>query len=163
TNTFVDNVVGALSSMTPGPYYGIGGDEAQALSLAQYNAFIKHVQDIVAAHQKKPLAWAEAGTAPLRPETTLEYWNTAVPQPFVTAPGARGPKLAMAPGTHAYLAQQYVQGFPLGLHWAGFIPVSKAYDWDPVTILPGIAPAAVLGVEAPLWAETIHSLADAET
>jgi hexosaminidase len=41
--------------------------------------------------------------------------------------------------------------------------VSKAYDWDPVTVLPGIAPSSVLGVEAPLWSETVKSLSDAET
>jgi hexosaminidase len=75
----------------------------------------------------------------------------------------KGTKLIMAPGNHAYLDQQPVAGFPLGLHWAGYVPVSKAYDWDPVTVLPGIAPSAVLGVEAPLWSETVKSLADAET
>jgi hexosaminidase len=41
--------------------------------------------------------------------------------------------------------------------------VSRAYNWDPVTVLPGVPPTSVLGVEAPLWTETVHSLQDAET
>ena len=141
----------------------MGGDEAQALNLTQYNGFVQHAQNLVAEHGRTPIAWAEAGTAPLLPQTVLEYWNTAQPQPYVVQAASRGTKLILAPGDHAYLDQQPVAGFPLGLHWAGYTPVSKAYAWDPVTVLPGIAPAAVLGVEAPLWSETVKSLADAET
>lgn len=160
---FVDSATKAAADATAGPYLHLGGDEAQALNPARYNAFVKRAQDTVAAHGRTPIAWAEAATAPLLPQTVLEYWNTAQPQPPATQAAARGTKLIMAPGSHAYLDQQYTPGFPLGLHWAGYIPVSKAYDWDPVTVLPGVAPAAVLGVEAPLWTETVKSLADAET
>ena len=116
----------------------MGGDEAQALNLTQYNAFVQRAQNLVAAHGRTPIAWAEAGTAPLLPQTVLEYWNTAQPQPYVLQAAAKGTKLIMAPGNHAYLDQQPVAGFRLGLHWAGFVPVSKAYDWDPVTVLPGV-------------------------
>ncbi|OLE20243.1 MAG: hypothetical protein AUG49_25605 [Catenulispora sp. 13_1_20CM_3_70_7] len=163
TYRFVDSATAAAADATAGPYLHMGGDEAQALNLTRYDAFIKRTQDTVAAHGRTPIAWAEAATAPLLPQTVLEYWNTAQPQPPATQAAAKGSKLIMAPGSHAYLDQQYTPGFPLGLHWAGYIPVSKAYDWDPVTVLPGVAPAAVLGVEAPLWTETVKSLADAET
>jgi hexosaminidase len=163
TYRFVDSATKAAAAATPGPYLHLGGDEAQALSLKQYDAFVQRAQNLVATHGRTPVAWAEAGTAPLLPQTVLEYWNTAQPQPYVVQAAARGTKLIMAPGDHAYLDQQYTTGFPLGLHWAGYIPVSKAYAWDPVTVLPGVAPSAILGVEAPLWTETVKSLADAET
>ncbi|MFL6112601.1 MAG: beta-N-acetylhexosaminidase [Catenulispora sp.] len=163
TYRFVDSATRAAADATAGPYLHLGGDEAKALNQTQYNAFVKRAQDTVAAHGRTPIAWAEAATAPLLPQTVLEYWNTAEAQPPATRAAAKGTKLIMAPGNHAYLDQQYTPGFPLGLHWAGYIPVSKAYDWDPVTVLPGVAPSAVLGVEAPLWTETVKSLADAET
>ena len=164
TYRFVDSAMKAAADATAGsPYLHLGGDEAQALNLTQYNAFVQRAQNLVAAHDRTPIAWAEAGTAPLLPQTILEYWNTGQPQPYVLQAAAKGAKLIMAPGDHAYLDQQPVAGFRLGLHWAGYVPVSKAYDWDPVTVLPGVSPSSVLGVEAPLWTETVKSLADAET
>ena len=163
TYTFVDKSIAAVAALSPGPYTHIGGDEAKALNQQQYDDFVKRAQDITTGHAKTPMAWAEVASGPLLPGTIAEYWNTAVPQPDVIAAATKGTKLVMAPGDHAYLDQQYNTGFPLGLHWAGYVPVSKAYDWDPVTILPGIPPTTVLGVEAPLWTETVKSLGDAET
>ncbi|NUR61866.1 MAG: family 20 glycosylhydrolase [Catenulispora sp.] len=163
TYRFVDSATKAAADATPGPLLHLGGDEAQALNLTQYNAFVKRAQDVVAGHGRTPIAWAEAATAPLLPQTILEYWDTAHLLPAVRQAAVNGRKLIMAPGDHAYLDQQYSPGYRLGLHWAGYTPVSKSYDWDPVTVLPGVAPASVLGVEAPLWTETVKSLADAET
>ena len=43
TYTFIDQVIGQLAALTPGPYIHIGGDES-GLSDADYNAFIDRVQ-----------------------------------------------------------------------------------------------------------------------
>src|SRR5262249_62279952 len=51
---------------------------------------------------------------------------------------------------------------PPGQDWAGHIEVKKAYDWDPASYLPGVGEADIVGVEAPLWTETIRTLADIE-
>jgi hexosaminidase len=51
---------------------------------------------------------------------------------------------------------------PLGQDWAGLIEVKDAYDWDPATHVPGVSEADILGVEAPLWTETIKTIADIE-
>ena len=50
----------------------------------------------------------------------------------------------------------------LGLNWAGNISVRHAYDWDPASIVKGAAEGAVLGVEAPIWSETLVHLRDVE-
>lgn len=50
----------------------------------------------------------------------------------------------------------------LGLRWAGLIEVRDAYDWDPGTLLPDVPESAVLGVEAPLWSETLVKPQDYE-
>ena len=58
---------------------------------------------------------------------------------------------------------KYTEQSPLGLDWAGLIDVGRAYDWDPADRLPGVGEESLLGVEAALWAETLRSLADAQT
>ena len=37
-----------------------------------------------------------------------------------------------------------------------------AYDWEPGTELAGVPESAILGVEAPLWAETAANIRDVE-
>jgi hexosaminidase len=50
----------------------------------------------------------------------------------------------------------------VGGNWAGFIDERRAYEWDPASALSGIGEADVLGVEAPLWSETIVTREDVE-
>jgi hexosaminidase len=57
---------------------------------------------------------------------------------------------------------QYTPDSPLGLHWAGYVEVEDAYSWDPATLVDGVGEKDVLGVEGPLWSETIDSSADIE-
>jgi len=47
TYAFVEDVVRELSSITPGPYFHIGGDEVQTLTHDQYVKFVERVQGIV--------------------------------------------------------------------------------------------------------------------
>jgi hexosaminidase len=42
------------------------------------------------------------------------------------------------------------------------VKVSDSYDWDPVTFVDGIQEDDVLGVEAPIWTETLKDLDDVE-
>jgi hexosaminidase len=58
-----------------------------------------------------------------------------------------------------YLDMKYDRGSLLGLQWAGRTSVRKAYDWDPADAVEGVAERDVLGVEAPLWSETIDTRA----
>ena len=50
----------------------------------------------------------------------------------------------------------------LGLHWAAYIEVDSAYSWSPLTITEGIARENILGIEAPLWSETISNMDEVE-
>jgi hexosaminidase len=50
---------------------------------------------------------------------------------------------------------KYDSATVLGLRWAGLIEVRDAYDWDPAVQIEGVTERSVLGVEAPLWAETL--------
>jgi hexosaminidase len=57
---------------------------------------------------------------------------------------------------------KYRNNTRLGQKWAGLIDVNTAYDWNPGAYLTGAGETAVLGVEAPLWTETIVTTADIE-
>ncbi len=57
---------------------------------------------------------------------------------------------------------QYDPATPLGQHWAGYVEVHDAYDWDPATIVPGLPPESILGIESALWTETVKTRADIE-
>jgi hexosaminidase len=56
----------------------------------------------------------------------------------------------------------YASRGALGYPWAAVIPVRASYDWDPETLLPGVRGHSILGVEGPLWSETIERGTDFE-
>jgi hexosaminidase len=68
----------------------------------------------------------------------------------------------MSPSKFAYLDMQYDSLSTYGLHWASFIEVDKGYNWDPATLEPGIKKENIIGIEAPLWSETVSNLQEAE-
>src|SRR5437764_8267448 len=44
TYKFLDDVIGEIAAMTPGPYFHAGGDEVRTLKPEQYRAFVERVQ-----------------------------------------------------------------------------------------------------------------------
>jgi hexosaminidase len=109
------------------------------------------------------IGWEEIGRARLHRGTVVQHWNT---DPTKSALSARavgqGTKVIMSPAAHAYLDMKYDASSPVGLQWAGYSSVRDAYAWDPARTVPGVGAGDVLGVEAPLWSETVQSMRDAE-
>jgi hexosaminidase len=161
TYQFVDEVFEELARLTPGPYLHMGGDEVKTLDAEAYDRFVGRVQRIIAALGKTPMAWHEAARAALGSSVT-QYWGIADEDGDVAAAVARGVKLILCPANRAYLDMKYDDSTEIGLRWAGTVGVRDAYDWDPVTALAGIDPAGILGVEAPLWTETVRGLDEVE-
>jgi hexosaminidase len=155
---FVHDVLGELAAMTPGPFLHVGGDEVEVLTVDQYAAFVDRVQDIVAQTGKRMIGWDEIGRAHLKPGTVAQMWRSDTTNKAVK----QGAKLVMSPATFAYLDMKYTPATELGLDWAAFIELRTAYDWDPVTAYKGITASDVIGVEAPLWSETVQNITAAE-
>jgi hexosaminidase len=155
--TFVNTVLGELAALTPGPYLHIGGDEASATSASQYATFINRVQPMVTARNKTVIGWHQIGHTDVQHSANrvVQFWGTSTSDGDVTTAVSRGAKVIMSPANRAYLDMKYTSGTPLGLSWAGLIEVQTAYGWDPGAYLSGVPASAVLGVEAPLWSETI--------
>jgi hexosaminidase len=163
TYDFVDDVVGELARLTPGPWIHVGGDEAAATKLADYVRFVGRAQQIVEAHGKRLIGWEEIGRAKLDGSTIVQHWNTDPAKSALSARAVQqGAKVIMSPAEHAYLDMKYDASTQLGLRWAGYTNVQDAYAWDPARQVPGVGAKDVLGVEAPLWSETVQSIRDAE-
>ncbi|MFC3380499.1 beta-N-acetylhexosaminidase [Couchioplanes azureus] len=162
TYRFVDDVLRELAALTPGPYLHIGGDEAHATPEADYRSFMARVLPLVARHGKTAFGWNEIAKSPESAAAIAQYWDTAPANATVAAAVARGTKVVMSPANQAYLDMKYDRTTPLGLSWAGYIEVRTAYDWDPATRVAAVDEPAILGVEAPLWSETLRTLDDIE-
>jgi hexosaminidase len=163
TYTFIDQVIGELAALTPGPYIHIGGDEAQSTTAADYATFINRVQPIVAAHGKTVIGWHDIVNATPLASTIAQYWGTTTSNSAVATATQHGTTVIMSPANRTYLDMKYnVHTRNIGQKWAGYIDVETAYGWDPGAYLSGVAASAVRGVEAPLWTETIKTLADIE-
>ncbi|MCR4340252.1 MAG: beta-N-acetylhexosaminidase, partial [Gemmatimonadaceae bacterium] len=159
TYKFVDDVIREISALTPGPWFHIGGDEVKTLTAQQYGGFIDRVQSIVQSHGKVMIGWDEIGEAKLAPTTIVQYWRPNAPAREAIAQGAR---FILSPAQKVYLDMKYDSSTALGLKWAGYVDVRTSYDWDPARLVAGISESAIVGVEAPLWAETVVTLGDYE-
>jgi hexosaminidase len=159
TYELLNDVLGQLARLTPGPYLHIGGDEAHSTTAADYATFIEKVGPIVGRYGKKVVGWNEIGGAKIPPGSVAQYWNTAKGSEDGTQTArdavAQGAKVVMSPANRAYLDMKYDESTPLGQDWAGLIEVRDSYEWDPATLVDGVTEKDVLGVEAPLWSETI--------
>jgi hexosaminidase len=120
--------------------------------------FVERVQDIVGRHGKQLVGWEEITKARLRPTTLVQQWKSD----SATAALQYGAKLIMSPSSKAYLDMKYNQSTELGLAWAGLVEVRTAYDWDPATYMKGVGESNIVGVEGPLWSETIRNITAAE-
>ena len=154
TYALIDDVVRELAALTPGPFIHLGGDEVEALTRPQYTAFVERVQDIVAKHGKRMLGWEEIAHAKLNSTTVVQQWrgdSAALALKY-------GAKLVLSPGKKTYLDMKYTPATELGLSWAGYVDVRDSYDWDPATYVSGAAEQDLLGVEAPIWTETLSNI-----
>jgi len=148
-----------LAGLTPGPYIHLGGDESHATKKKDFILFVNKAQEIVLANGKQPIGWEEISQGTIKPGTVVQYWSNAEHANKAVQQGA---KIIMSPAKKAYLDMQYDSTSKLGLHWAAYIEVDSAYNWDPATIAKGITQDNILGIEAPLWSETLVTIDDIE-
>lgn len=159
TYAFIQDVVRELATLTPGPWIHIGGDESHVTLPADYIDFVNRVQPIVKQYGKKVIGWDEIANADLHPNTTVQFWADV---PNTQLAVKKGAQVIMSPSKKAYLDMQYDSTTRLGLNWAGYIEVDDAYNWDPATLTEGVTRKDILGIEAPLWTETIQTMDDIE-
>ncbi|MBS1905556.1 MAG: beta-N-acetylhexosaminidase [Actinobacteria bacterium] len=168
TYDLIRDVLLEVAALTPGPYLHIGGDECLGTSAADFALFFARAGRLAAATGKTPLAWHEAGAVEDLPAGMIgQYWGSAEPQDDHAAHARRfverGGALILSPSDRAYLDMKPRPDHPRGLAWAGIVPLRTSYDWDPETLLDGVPASAILGIEAPLWTESVTTIAEADS
>ena len=158
TYRFIDDIVREIGAISPGPFFHIGGDEVRKLTPEQYAAFISRAESIVRAHGKRMIGWDEVAAVTLQRDSVIQLWRPDNPKGDLAQTGS----VIYSPANKVYLDMKYTAETAIGLEWAARIEVRDAYDWDPATLHAGVREEAVLGVEAPLWTETVARRADIE-
>lgn len=159
TYKFVRDVIKEISELTPGQYIHIGGDEAGKTKQDDYLSFIQSVDNIVASVGKILMGWEETAKCELNEKSIIQFWNEPK---FSKAAVQKGYRVIFSPANKIYLDMKYDENTRLGTSWAGYSSVRKAYDWDPATEIAGINENSILGVESPLWTETVTNLSEME-
>ena len=153
---FIDDVVREISALTPGPYFHIGGDESLVTKEADYKYFVERVEKIVEKHGKRMIGWDEIATTNMSSSSVAQWWNN---KDNAQQGIDQGMKLIVSLAQKAYLDMRYNKDSEYGLGWAGEIPVDVAYNWYPEDYFDN---QHILGVETPLWSETIRTLDELE-
>lgn len=162
TYHFVDDVIGELAALTPGPYIHIGGDEVQTLAGADYARFVERAREIVESHGKQLIGWQEVAEAQLAASSLVQQWNPHAGTEQAKRAIAQGAKLVLSPADRIYLDMMYDARSRFGTDWAGYVEVDASYEWDPVRLIDGATETDVLGIEAPLWTETVTNMDQVE-
>jgi hexosaminidase len=161
---FVADVIREITALTPGPYLHLGGDESHSTTAEEYLVFLDRLSAIAVDSGKTLVFWHEAGVSDALPTGSVgQFWgfvtprdDSAVTRRFVE----RGGRLILSPADAIYLDMKHSDGDAYGLVWAdGPTSVETAYAWDPADVIDGVDESDILGIEAPLWSETIDSLA----
>jgi hexosaminidase len=153
---FIDDVIREVSSLTPGPYFHIGGDESHVTKKDDYVYFVNRVEKIVQKYGKKMVGWDEIATANVDSTSISQWWNS---KENIKMALAKNMKVILSPANKTYLDLKYDTLSKFGLNWAGYIPVDTAYIWSPESYLPK---ESILGIEAPLWTETVSNIEELE-
>jgi len=159
TYTFLSDVFTELAQLTEGPYIHIGGDESHVTSDEDYIKLVDYALEKVISLGKTPIGWDEIANANLDDRGISQYWANSE---NTSLAGSKKASVIISPAAHAYLDMQYDSLTPLGLHWAGYLPVKKSFDWDPEKLVENLDSQLIVGIEAPLWSETLESLEDIE-
>lgn len=149
TYTFLKNVVDEISALTPGPYFHVGGDESYETSKDDFIQIIDAVFSYVEDNNKTPITWDNK----VKTAQIVQYWTDESDLDVI----GKSDQIIFSPASHAYLDMKYDSLSRYGLSWAGYSSVKNAYDWDPKTIAKSLTEKKILGIEAPVWTETVST------
>ncbi len=159
TYTFLEDVIGELAAITPSEYIHLGGDESHATSKEDYNKFLRRAFKIVKKYNKKIIGWEDIESAGVDDSFILQHWTS---KEKAEKGAIQGAKIILSPAPYTYLDMKYNDSTKLGLTWAGTITTEKAYAWRPSEILQENYEDQVIGIESPLWSETVTTINDIE-
>jgi len=176
---FLEEVLGEVMELFPGPYVHIGGDEAdkrrwrecekcQARIRAEglrdedelQSYFVKRIERVVTAGGKRLIGWDEILEGGLPPRATVMSWRGV--EGGIDA-ARQGHDVIMTPVSHCYF--DYYQGDPEFEPEAigGYTTLKKVYSFEPLPSELSIEESNhVLGAQGNVWTEYIPTPSHAE-
>ena len=172
--TFLEGVLSEVADLFPGEIIHIGGDEApkdrwaacpdcqkriQTEGLKDEHElqsyFITRIEKFLNSKGKRIIGWDEILEGGLAPNAAVMSWRGT--KGGIEAARMHHP-VVMAPTSFMYL--DYFQGEPYlePSSIGGFLPLRKVYSFEPIPEeLVGKEQEFILGVQANIWCEYIHS------
>ncbi len=174
TFRFIEDVISEVVALFPYEYFHIGGDECpkdrwKMCPLCQkrmtdeklknehelQSYFVKRVEKILLAHNRKMIGWDEILEGGIAPSATIMSWRGE--QGGIEA-ASMGHDAVMTPGSHCYL--DHYQGSPKvePVAIGGYTLLEKVYGYEPVpaSLSPDKA-HHILGTQGNVWAEYMYS------
>jgi len=151
------DILTEVAELTPGPWIHVGGDEPFVIPAERYVTSVAAVEKLVYDIGKKAIGWNEFVRGAQRTETVIQHWNPRTELAALTNAARRGHRVIMSPASHVYLDMQYTADHPYGQDWAGLIEVADSYEWEPSTNVPDLDADQIMGIEAAIWMEKIHT------
>ena len=168
---FLEQILGEVIALFPGPYLHIGGDEVPKTNwkncprcqqrlrteglknedeLQSY--FIKRIEKFINARGRRLIGWDEILEGGLAPNATVMSWRGVTGG--IAAANA-GHDVVMTPTTHCYFDfYQDRGGQPLAAGYHGRLPLEKVYEFEPIAAeIPADKAQHVLGGGGNLWTE----------
>lgn len=173
---FIDDVFTEVCELFPSHYIHMGGDEAPKTQWEQsprvqelmkkegmkngddvQSYFVKRVEKILEAKDRKLIGWDEIREGGLSPKATVMSWRA---EEGGIASAKEGHDVVMVPTDYLYL--DYYQApaeeeLAKGVEFeaiGGFLPIEKVYSYNPVPAALSQEEAKhILGVQANLWSE----------
>ena len=105
------------------------------------------------------MGWDEIAQASLKKNTIAQYWDSKENAEKALKQNA---KILVSPAKNIYLDMSYDTTSKYGLHWAAYIEIDSSYQWDPEELVDGMTAENILGIESPLWSETVSNMHEAE-
>ena len=147
---FIKTALEELSEMTSGPYVHIGGDECQAMNLADPSAYptlVRHAESTVNAKGKIAVGWAGIANGAQSSTSILQKWEKGG--------GAPGANWINSTCSSAYI--DHPEESPSDAYsWASWCE-QEVSSWSVYNIAAGS-----VGVEATLWSEKNTNATNAE-
>lgn len=155
--SILTDILTEVVELTPGPWIHVGGDEPLVIPGERYASSVAAAEKLVYDLGKKAIGWNEFVRGAKNTETVIQHWDHRTELPALANAGRRGHRVIMSPATNVYLDMKYTADYEHGQDWAGLIEVADSYEWEPTASVPNLADQQILGVEATIWTEKIHT------
>ncbi|MBZ5856466.1 beta-N-acetylhexosaminidase [Flavihumibacter profundi] len=173
--TILDKIFTEVAALFPYEYIHMGGDETYKGFWEKSDAvaalmkkeklqnmhevqsyFVKRVSKIIASKGKKMIGWDEILEGGVAPGSAVMSWRGE--KGGIEAAALKHP-VVMTPSTYVYV--DLYQGDPLAEPPTySMLRLSKTYNFNPVP--PGVDSSYILGGQANLWSERLHTVRHAE-